>query len=364
MAACATRSASNAASSSSTARPTDAMFAEPHEYRNEERMLISLLDEMRRGRLPAQLLPAIRSLHTTVSADPSRRCHLLSLSHDALGVIFDGLADPLQPELAVAFSSTCKGLRMPLRAALQLLKGRHRRALALCRKFKMSCAELRSEDKLQGVGRLVADDAATLAMILQTNGLPRLRDLFLSCNGFYDASVRVLCECLGRGAAPSLFRLSLAHNNFGPAGAEALAAALGRGAMPKLERLRIGDNPIGDLGVAALVAPLRKMPALQNVDLAHCGIGDEGVASLVANLGEDDFKKLKQLDLENNLISDVGCAKLIAALKAGALPALVGLFDLDEADRISLHASEAACAALDAALEKRFAEREAEAAPQ
>ena len=173
-----------------------------------------------------------------------------------------------------------------------------------------------------------------------------------------------MCEGLDRDAVPSLFFLHLAVNNFGPAGAEAFAAALGRGAMPKLERLFIGDNPIGDLGVAALVAPLRKMPALQNVDLAHCGIGDEGVASLVANLGEDDFKKLKQLDLENNLISDVGCAKLIAALKAGALPALVGLFDLDEADRISLHASEAACAALDAALEKRFAEREAEAAPQ
>ena len=99
MATSATRSASASCSSA-----TDAMFAEPNEYRNEERMPISLLDEMRRGRLPAQLLPAIRSLHATVSADPSRRCHLLALSHDALGVIFDGLADPLQPELAVALS--------------------------------------------------------------------------------------------------------------------------------------------------------------------------------------------------------------------------------------------------------------------
>jgi len=43
-----------------------------------------------------------------------------ALSHDELGVIFDGLADPLQPGVAVALSSTCLGLRTPLRAALEV----------------------------------------------------------------------------------------------------------------------------------------------------------------------------------------------------------------------------------------------------
>ena len=47
-----------------------------------------------------------------------------ALSHDELGVIFDGLADPLQPVVAVALSSTCRGLRTPLRAALEVLKER------------------------------------------------------------------------------------------------------------------------------------------------------------------------------------------------------------------------------------------------
>jgi len=58
----------------------------------------------------------------SASSDDVSPRHLLELSHDALGVIFDGLADPLQPVVAVAFSSTCLGLRTPLRAALEVLK--------------------------------------------------------------------------------------------------------------------------------------------------------------------------------------------------------------------------------------------------
>ena len=42
-----------------------------------------------------------------VAASPSSndsRCLLLALSHDELCVIFDGLADPLQPVVAVALA--------------------------------------------------------------------------------------------------------------------------------------------------------------------------------------------------------------------------------------------------------------------
>ena len=63
-----------------------------------------------------------------------------ALSHDELGVIVDGLADPLQPVVAVALSSTCLGLRTPLWAALEVLKERHARAVVLCRKVARSCA--------------------------------------------------------------------------------------------------------------------------------------------------------------------------------------------------------------------------------
>ena len=293
------------------------------------------------------------------SSDDASRCLLLALSHDELGVIVDGLADPLQPVVAVALSSTCLGLRTPLQAALEVLKERHEKAKALCRKLGYkSCAQVRGAQRLRGRSRLVADDAATLGMILQTNGLPRLLQLYLGTNGLGDAAMQALCGGLGRGAAPSLRVLGLADNKFGPAGAEALAAALGRGAMPKLAALHLQGNPIGNKGVAALAAPLRKMPALNHLFLVSCEIGDEGVASLVDNLGKDDFKALTMLWLDGNKITDAGCAKLVAALNAGALPAIKDLYFQDDVDDdepgISEHASEEACAAVDAALQKRL----------
>jgi len=77
--------------------------------------------------------------HTALSerirdAEAAATGPLGALSHDELGVIFDGLADPLQPVVAVALSSTCLGLRTPLLAALELLQQRHEKADALCRK--------------------------------------------------------------------------------------------------------------------------------------------------------------------------------------------------------------------------------------
>jgi len=275
--------------------------------------------------------------------------HLLELSHDELGVIVDGLADPLQPVVAVALSSTCLGLRTPLQAALEVLKVRHEKAKALCRKLEMSCAEVRGAEKLYGNTRLVAADMATLGMILQTYGLPQLEKLYLNDNGFGDAAMQALCEGLGHGAAPSLLFLSLSNNKFGPAGAEALAAALGRGAMPKLESLNLSHNPIGNRGVAALAAPLRKMPALKSVLFRSCEIGDEGVASLVDNLGKDDFKALEILWLGHNQITDAGMVKIDAVIDAGGLPKI---------NQICLGgnpASGAACRAVSDAVAKIFA---------
>ena len=75
------------------------MFAEPHEYRNEERMLTKMLDQLKNGRFPAELLPLLRNFNSAVMESPCSRCHLLALSHDELGVIVDGLAVPLhRPE--------------------------------------------------------------------------------------------------------------------------------------------------------------------------------------------------------------------------------------------------------------------------
>ena len=262
-----------------------------------------------------------------------------ALSHDELGVIFDGLADPLQPVVAVALSSTCPGLRTPLRAALEVLQERHARAVALCRKVGRNCAELRGAGELDWINRgLTAADMATLAMILCTNGLLRLQRLDLPFNRFGNAGMQALCEGLSRGGAPSLRVLNLNSNQLGPAGAEALAAALHRGAMPKLEVLWLGGNPIGNQGVASLVLALRTLPVLKNLRLTFCEIGDEGVSSLFANLGKDDFKALESLDFRHNKITQKGLpSKLTAALDAtGGMPKLTSCFMLDD----PTHASE------------------------
>ena len=247
-----------------------------------------------------------------------------ALSHDELGVIFDGLADPLQPVVAVALSSTCLGLRTPLRAALEVLKERHEKVVALCRKVHTpGCAALRDADELDWYDKgLTADDMATLAMILRSNGLPRLKLLVLFDNDFGDAGVQALCAGQGPGSAPALRALNLLRTGFGPLGAEALAAALRRGAMPRLAAVVLGGNPIGNQGMAALAAPLRTIPALVVLNLAQCGIGDEGVASLLGDLGKEDFKNLIQLHLWDNTITDVGVARLAAVIEAGGLPQL------------------------------------------
>ena len=249
------------------------------------------------------------------------------LSHDAIGLIFTCLADPLQPAGAVALRSTCKGLRTPELAgescARSVLKRQHAEVKRLCREMGLSCAGLHDVKTLRRhLPSATVDDMATFGMILRTNGLPMLQQLLLHDNNLGDADVQALCKGVGRGAAPSLTKLTLCDNEIGPTGAQALAAAFGRGAMPRLASLSLDSDPIDNQGIAALAAPLRKLPSLTELRLSGCWIADEGVASLVANIGKGDYKALKKLHLEFNALTDAGCATLVRVLKAGAFPAL------------------------------------------
>ena len=311
--------------------------------------------------LAARATRSARGAASTTSDDDSR-CLLLALSHDELGVIVDGLADPLQPVVAVALSSTCLGLRTPLRAALEVLLQRHERAVTLCRMVggvSMTCLTLRDAETLDWSSKsLTVDDLATLGILLPW--MPRLMDCDLGESSvFGDEGIHALCERLGPGAPPSLTELGIGDSRIGLAGAEALAAALRRGAMPKLRNLHLACNPeLGGQGATALSTVLKESPVLECLDLGTCGIDDEGVASLVANLGKDDFKALKTLRLDKNDLTDVGCAKLVAALRAGALPAIGELYykyPMDQSEsRISMHASQEACEAVDAGLQQRL----------
>ena len=92
-----------------------------------------------------------------------------------------------------------------------------------------------------------------------------------------------------------------------------------------LDDLCIGGNLFGDEGVVALAAPLRKLPALKSLILWGCDFGDEGIAALVTDLETDELQVLSHLNLEENNLSDVGCATLASALEGGKLPRLTFL---------------------------------------
>ena len=305
-------------------------------------------------------------------------CRLLELNHDALGVIVDGLANPLQPVVAVAFSSTCKGLRTPLRAALEVLRQQHFSAKSLC--FRMNiwpdakkrllrvqrgCVSTKGLRETERLTLSAGDDLTWYDMeelgVLLTRWLPSLlelafknyehswadgvdADLSMMCGGMQVPYGRLL-QGLGCGAALSLRVLDLGKSNLQPKGAESLAAALRRGAMPKLETLLLNDNPkLKAKGVSALAASLRKLPALKKLSLFHCKIGDEGVASLVHGLGKDDFKALKELHLSGNLLTGASCGQLTAMLDSGLFPRLETLelyrnLSMPRGDELTVHAA-------------------------
>ena len=269
-----------------------------------------------------------------------------ALSHDELGVIFDGLADPLQPVVAVALSSTCLGLRTPLRAALAVLEERHARAVALLRKagrydaavdlFKgqvgLTCEEVRGfkglnfngEDleKFSDEGHLTLDDIATLGTILPW--LPKLQVLWVENHGLGPAGIHAFLGFCG--IMPSLIELGFSDRaddeELGPAGAESFAGALPRGALPKLERLALHGCRLGNQGMTTLMPTLRKLPALKTLYLGYNDLGGEGFPPLVTGLDKNDFKALTGLFLHGNDLDDANCDTLARVLSAGAFPML------------------------------------------
>ena len=265
---------------------------------------------------------------------------LCLLGDDALGVVLEGLCNPLEPRNAVGLGSVSHRLRALTQALREQLRTEHEVVAALCRTLGLrSCKELREAKKfdwgnnnlfaLGSYGRRVARRHSATADLttLGTLGLllPALQRLSLACFPGHD-SVQQLAAGLGAGALPAVILLTLRNMHVGDAGASALTAALGRGALPRLEFLCLSHAAIGDAGLAALAPALRRLPALETLDLQGNPIAF--VALLVAPpppgefLGGLRLTKLKQLILNNTQITDAGCAALAAALDCDALPAL------------------------------------------
>eukprot|EP00964_Phaeocystis_antarctica_P093610 scaffold60448_cov47-Phaeocystis_antarctica.AAC.1 len=255
---------------------------------------------------------------------------LSKLSADEAGIILGQLLNPLEPRLAVYFSSASSGLRVLLTPALrQQLRADHEVATALCLKMGMrSCKELREakdfvwEDKL-----LSAADLTTLGTLGSV--LPALEYLLFHLE-YGPGGVVWLMAGLGAGALPAVTWLQITGEHVIDASASALAAALGRGAVPRLKDLFLTNTTISDAGLVALAPTLRRLPALERLYLEGSPFGDEGLQALVAAPSPAGapqtttavFKKLQELHFSYTEITDAGCAALASALDRGVLPAL------------------------------------------
>ena len=291
---------------------------------------------------------------------------LCTMSDDALGVIFEGLRNVLEPRIVVDCSSTCKGLQALTQPLRQQLRADHGAAAELCLKLvdftaaptrsprpMLNCKELRLAKVVDciydGLTAAELDTLGTLGSVL-----PALEELTIFADGL--DSVQRLTAGLGAGALPALTRLTLIGVPVGDAGASALAAVLTRGALPRLKTLNLVNASIGDAGLVALAPALRRRPALERLFLNHNPLGDEGLAALVAPPpagalppSTGGLAKLKLLNLTQTQITDAGCATLVAALESGALPALETLH------LFGIPASVAAKAALREAAKSRAA---------
>ena len=258
---------------------------------------------------------------------------LLSLSGDEQRILVGQLCNVLEPRLAVALSSASHELRASTQALLPQLRTDHEAAAALCLKVGLrSCKELREAKwvtwQCKGLSAADLTFLGTLGSVLPALEKMDLYDLTAGPDGGQR-----LVAGLGAGALPAVTELRILDMHVGDAGASALAAALGRGALPRLTHLFLGCAGISETGLVALAPALRRRPALEALDLMSNPFGDEGLAALVPPpppAGAPPtttavLTKLKRIDLGCTQVSDAGCATFAAALRSGALPALVVL---------------------------------------
>ncbi|KAK6312547.1 hypothetical protein J4Q44_G00182110, partial [Coregonus suidteri] len=124
------------------------------------------------------------------------------------------------------------------------------------------------------------------------------------------------CEFLASNPNPSHLReLDLSDNNLKDSGVKLLSAGLGNPHC-KLETLRLSGCLVTEEGCASLVAAMRLNPShLRELDLSDNDLKDSGVELLSAGLGNPHCK-LETLRLSGCLVTEEGCASLVSALKS------------------------------------------------
>ncbi|XP_046881706.1 NACHT, LRR and PYD domains-containing protein 12-like isoform X2 [Hypomesus transpacificus] len=123
------------------------------------------------------------------------------------------------------------------------------------------------------------------------------------------------CEALA-SALPSsdLTELDLNYNNLGDSGMKLLSAGLGN-PLCKLETLRLSGCHITEEGCASLSSVLKSASFLRQLELSNNDLKDVGMKPLSAGLG-NPLCKLETLRLSGCHITEEGCASLSSVLKS------------------------------------------------
>ncbi|EOD20466.1 hypothetical protein EMIHUDRAFT_208328 [Emiliania huxleyi CCMP1516] len=200
---------------------------------------------------------------------------IAGLQDDMVAAVCRVLAgDPLSPEAALAFASTCRSVRRAVAPVLAearrwraragvLLKEAHSGAPSL--RGGQSCDDLTSTQQLRLATGLVFGDAvvadasicATLAHLIGRRSLDGLEELRIE-RAADGRDWRPICSALRGGALPKLAFLDLGNNSLGDAFCAALADALSADPAAVLRcvsRLTLSANRIGwDAGAEAMAA--------------------------------------------------------------------------------------------------------------
>ncbi|KAJ0401917.1 hypothetical protein P43SY_003534 [Pythium insidiosum] len=160
--------------------------------------------------------------------------------------------------------------------------------------------------------------AGALAVLLPR--CPLLRDLRFSATRAQRKGSLAFAKALK--SLPKLERLDLSDNTFGAEGGEAIAAAMAL--QPQLTEVNLRDATIEDGGMVAIAAALRSSGAateLTKLDVSGNELTVESVRVLARALRH--FSKLRDLQLEENEFGSSGARALAKALRqATAAPQL------------------------------------------
>ena len=315
----------------------------------------------------------VRKLNnSTMKDDPAAPM----LSEDELRLLTSLLCCPLQPQVAVAWFSTCHAVHSASAEVVATLKAQHLAIGRLRDKLNRasqtsqfqsaswgsgsvngallvpSVASFRDVDRAHWTGSgLTATDCEAVGTLLCSGLMPLLSDLSLAHNPIGEEGARALfaplgadalpaqwlslasCEvgdkglaslanALERGALPQLRALKLQCNQFGATGSAALGACVGSGALRGLSQLCMNDNSLGD--AEAFWAAMRPgaMAGLVQLYWYSAGLGDVGLAAFARALSDGAMPGLRDLFLQENAFGDAGLEALSAALGRRALPSL------------------------------------------